>query len=46
MSGSPPGEWVEEQDALPLAGGGEHLAVGADVKNVKKWGFAEISLDC
>ena len=46
MSGSPPGEWVEEQDALPLASGGEHLAVGADVENVKKWVFIKISLDC
>lgn len=42
MSESPPCEWVEEQDALPLAGGGQHLAVGADVENVKKWGFAWI----
>ena len=46
MSESPPCEWVEEQDALPLAGGGEHLAVGADVENVKKWVFIKISLDC
>ena len=42
MSGSPPCEWVEEQDALPLAGGGQHLAVGADVENVKKRVFTEI----
>ena len=42
MSGSPPCEWIEEQDALPLAGGGEHLAVGADVENVV---FMKISLD-
>ena len=46
MSGSPPCEWVEEQDALPLAGGGEHLAIGAEVENVKKWAFIKISLDC
>ena len=46
MSESPPCEWVEEQDALPLAGGGQHLAVAAEVENVKKLVFAEISLDC
>ena len=46
MSESQPCEWVEEQDALPLAGGGEHLAVSADVENVKMWVFTEISLDC
>ena len=42
MSESQPCEWVEEQDALPLAGGGQHLAVGADVENVKKRVFTEI----
>ena len=46
MSESPPCEWVEEQDALSLASGGEHLAIGADVENVKKWVFIKISLDC
>ena len=45
MNGSSPCEWVEKQDALPLAGGGQHLAVSADVEFVKKWVFTEIPLD-